>query len=217
LQPGQPVSLKCIASGMPTPHITWDLDGFPLPQHDRLLVGQYVGAGGSVVSHVNLTTSRVEDGGSYSCKAENSAGSIKHSARLNVYGAAYVRPMGVVTAVSGERLSVNCPAAGHPLESITWTTGGQTLGRQNTLANGTLVVEGMDKSKDGATYTCTVRDNQGRTHSATATLHVLVPPSIVKFSFPEATQDERIQVSCSLRRGDLPLNITWLKDGHSLT
>jgi hypothetical protein len=35
MQPGPPVSLKCIATGNPTPHITWHLDGFPLPQSDR--------------------------------------------------------------------------------------------------------------------------------------------------------------------------------------
>ncbi|KAK8739316.1 hypothetical protein OTU49_003570, partial [Cherax quadricarinatus] len=61
LQPGPSVSLKCIASGAPTPHVSWTLDGFPLPQHDRLVVGQYVVMGGAVVSHVNLTGVRSED------------------------------------------------------------------------------------------------------------------------------------------------------------
>nr|CAD7193821.1 unnamed protein product [Timema douglasi] len=35
LQPGPPVSIKCIATGNPTPHIIWHLDGFPLPQNER--------------------------------------------------------------------------------------------------------------------------------------------------------------------------------------
>jgi hypothetical protein len=38
MQPGPPVSLKCIATGNPTPHITWHLDGFPLPQNDRCVL-----------------------------------------------------------------------------------------------------------------------------------------------------------------------------------
>lgn len=38
LQPGPSVSLKCIASGAPTPHVSWALDGFPLPQLDRLVL-----------------------------------------------------------------------------------------------------------------------------------------------------------------------------------
>lgn len=31
MQPGPTVSLKCSASGNPTPKIVWLLDGFPLP------------------------------------------------------------------------------------------------------------------------------------------------------------------------------------------
>ena len=52
----------------------------------RLVVGQYVGVGGSVVSHVNVTDVRSTDGGSYTCIATNRAGSTSHTARLNVYG-----------------------------------------------------------------------------------------------------------------------------------
>lgn len=35
IQPGPPVSLKCSASGNPTPQISWMLDGFPLPHTER--------------------------------------------------------------------------------------------------------------------------------------------------------------------------------------
>ena len=35
VQPGPLVSLKCSASGNPTPRISWTLDGYDLPQKDR--------------------------------------------------------------------------------------------------------------------------------------------------------------------------------------
>lgn len=35
LRPGAAVSIKCSAAGNPTPHITWLLDGFPLPHSER--------------------------------------------------------------------------------------------------------------------------------------------------------------------------------------
>ena len=39
LQPGPLVSLKCSASGNPTPRITWTLDGYALPSNDRYSFG----------------------------------------------------------------------------------------------------------------------------------------------------------------------------------
>lgn len=44
---------------------------------------------GDVISHVNISHVMVEDGGEYTCTAENRAGKTAHSARLNVYGKGY--------------------------------------------------------------------------------------------------------------------------------
>lgn len=55
-------------------------------QNDRLLIGQYVTIFGDVISHVNITAVKSEDGGEYECTAKSKAGSVTHSARLNVYG-----------------------------------------------------------------------------------------------------------------------------------
>ena len=52
----------------------------------RYQIGQYVTAHGDVVSHVNISRVRSEDGGQYECAAENRAGEATHRARLNVYG-----------------------------------------------------------------------------------------------------------------------------------
>lgn len=52
----------------------------------RIVVGQYVSVTGGVISHVNISDVRSEDGGSYTCTAINRAGSDSHTARLNVYG-----------------------------------------------------------------------------------------------------------------------------------
>lgn len=86
MQTGPSVSLKCSAAGNPTPQISWLLDGFPLPQNDRLLIGQYVTVYGDVISHVNISSVKSEDGGEYECIASSRAGEASHSARLNIYG-----------------------------------------------------------------------------------------------------------------------------------
>ena len=49
-------------------------------------MGQYVTIHGDVVSHVNISRVRIEDGGQYACAVANRAGAVRHAARLNVYG-----------------------------------------------------------------------------------------------------------------------------------
>lgn len=66
---------------------------------------------------------KAEDGGEYECIAENRAGKTSHSARLNIYGLPYVRPMSPISAVAGKDLVVKCPVAGYPIETVIWEKG----------------------------------------------------------------------------------------------
>lgn len=43
-----------------------------------------------VVSHLNISSARVEHGGLYTCIARNILGSIQHSALLNIHGNGYI-------------------------------------------------------------------------------------------------------------------------------
>lgn len=52
----------------------------------RFAIGQFVDISGDVISHLNISHVRPDDGGLYKCIASNSMGSVSHSARLNVYG-----------------------------------------------------------------------------------------------------------------------------------
>lgn len=49
-------------------------------------VTQFMNTNGDVVSYLNITSVRPEDGGRYTCRAHNSRGAVEHSTRLNVYG-----------------------------------------------------------------------------------------------------------------------------------
>ncbi|KYQ52738.1 hypothetical protein ALC60_08153 [Trachymyrmex zeteki] len=177
MQPGPSVSLKCIAMGNPTPHFSWTLDGFPLPQNDRFMIGQYVTVHGDVISHVNISAVRVEDGGEYRCSAVNRVAKAHHAARLNIYGLPHVRAMGNYAAVAGETTVIKCPVAGFPIASITWEKDGQILPtsrRQEVSANGTLVLHRVDSSTDRGAYTCTAKNKQGRSDSQTIHIEVKV-------------------------------------------
>ncbi|XP_076760634.1 cell adhesion molecule Dscam2 isoform X5 [Xylocopa sonorina] len=220
IQPGPSVSLKCIATGNPTPHFSWTLDGFPLPQNDRYMIGQYVTVHGDVISHVNISVVHVEDGGEYRCTASNRMAKVYHSARLNIYGLPHVRPMGNYAAVAGEITVIKCPVAGFPITSITWEKDGKMLPtsrRQEVFPNGTLVLHHVDKSTDHGAYTCTAKNQQGRSDSQTVHIEVKVPPTIAPFSFnKDLSEGVRAQVTCMVEKGDPPFTIAWSKDGEPI-
>lgn len=50
-------------------------------------------------------------------------GTAEHSAKINVYGLPYIRPMEKKAIVAGETLVVTCPVAGYPIKSIVWERG----------------------------------------------------------------------------------------------
>jgi Immunoglobulin I-set domain len=58
----------------------------PLMFFSRFVMGQYVTIHGDVISHVNISTVQVEDGGNYQCTARNKVGEVSHSADLRIYG-----------------------------------------------------------------------------------------------------------------------------------
>ncbi|XP_069971593.1 cell adhesion molecule Dscam1 [Penaeus vannamei] len=218
LQPGPSVSLKCVATGNPPPQFVWTLDGFPLPESERFLVGQYVTVHDDVISHVNITNVRVEDGGEYSCRASNTVGAVSHSARVNVYGLPFIRPMRGVSAVAGSRLRIKCPVAGYPIVSIVWEKDGRALPtdiRQRVFENGTLVVMQTMRQSDGGRYTCRATNPHGHTASRDVTVSVTVPPKIMPFSFANniLSEGNRASLTCQILEGDLPVNFRWEKDG----
>ncbi|XP_068892720.1 cell adhesion molecule Dscam2 isoform X3 [Tenebrio molitor] len=220
LQPGPAVSLKCSASGNPTPQISWTLDGFSLPSHGRFVIGQYVTVHGDVISHVNISHVMVEDGGEYTCTAENRAGKSSHSARLNVYGMPYIRLIPKVTAVAGEALQLKCPVAGYPIEEIHWERGGRELPddlRQKVLKEGTLVISPVEKKADSGVYTCWARNKQGHSARRSGEVNVIVPPKVSPFYVEDTLHiGDRASLTCSVTKGDLPLTISWLKDGRNV-
>jgi Down syndrome cell adhesion molecule len=94
---------------------------------NRYAIGQFVDISGDVISHLNISHSRSEDGGLYKCVASNLIGSVSHSTRLNVYGPPYIRPISPLKAIAGEDVVVNCPFSGYPIDTVRWQRSGNEL------------------------------------------------------------------------------------------
>ncbi|XP_051153587.1 cell adhesion molecule Dscam2 isoform X14 [Leptopilina boulardi] len=221
LQPGPSVFLKCVASGNPTPEITWELDGKRLSNTDRLQVGQYVTVNGDVVSNLNISSIHTNDGGLYKCIAASKVGAAEHSARLNVYGLPFIRHMDKKAIVAGETLRVTCPVAGYPIESIVWERDTRVLPinrKQKVFPNGTLIIENVERQSDQATYTCVARNAQGYSARGMLEVQVMVAPQISPFTFGEdpVNAGEIASVQCAVLKGDLPLEVSWMFNGHQI-
>ncbi|XP_060820226.1 cell adhesion molecule Dscam2 isoform X23 [Bombus pascuorum] len=222
LQPGPSMFLKCVASGNPTPEITWELDGKRLSNTERLQVGQYVTVNGDVVSHLNISSIHTNDGGLYKCIAASKVGSAEHSARLNVYGLPFIRHMDKKAIVAGETLRVTCPVAGYPIESIVWERDTRVLPinrKQKVFPNGTLIIENVERMSDQATYTCVARNAQGYSARGTLEVQVMVAPQIAPFTISDepANWGEAVSAVCTVVKGDLPIEVAWALNGEPIT
>ncbi|XP_068899452.1 cell adhesion molecule Dscam1 isoform X44 [Tenebrio molitor] len=221
VQPGNSVFMKCIASGNPTPEITWELYGRRLSNSERNQIGQYVTVNGDVVSHLNITAIHTNDGGLYRCVASSKVGSADHSARINVYGLPFVRSMEKQAIVAGGTLIVHCPFAGHPVETVVWERDGRLLPinrKQKVFPNGTLIIENVERASDQATYDCVAKNSQGYSARGSLEVQVMVGPQILHFDFGEepVNSGDLASLTCSVFKGDLPVNITWYHNNQNV-
>ncbi|XP_035219308.1 Down syndrome cell adhesion molecule-like protein Dscam2 isoform X2 [Stegodyphus dumicola] len=220
VHPGISVSLKCSASGNPLPQVTWLVDGYPVPEAYHIRVGDYVSDERTVNSYVNVSSVTVEDGGTYQCIAQNGVRGLAHSRRLNVFGPPFIRPMRNVTALDGQSVVIHCPVSGYPISKVYWEREGRTLPhnhRQKTFPNGTLIIEDIQRSRDGGKYHCIAENNQSRTARRDVSLNVMAPPVVEPFFFASGlSEGKRATVTCVVASGDLPIRISWMKDGKPL-
>ncbi|MGH0169842.1 UNVERIFIED_CONTAM: hypothetical protein FKN15_057616 [Acipenser sinensis] len=193
VSPNEPVSLMCNVKGTPLPTITWTLDDEPAVKDSSHRIGHFITSEGNVLSYLNISNSQVRDGGVYRCAGNNSAGVVTYQTRINVRGPASIRPMKNITAIAGRDTYIHCRVIGYPYYSIKWYKNSNLLPfnhRQRAFeSNGTLKVSDVQKDVDEGAYTC----------------NVLVQPQL------STSQSVYVTV-----KGDLPIAITWQKDGRPI-
>uniref|UniRef100_A0A1B0DMD3 Ig-like domain-containing protein n=1 Tax=Phlebotomus papatasi TaxID=29031 RepID=A0A1B0DMD3_PHLPP len=144
--------------------------------------------------------------------------SIDASAKVNIYGPPFIREMPKITGVSGKDLVIKCPVAGYPIDKIHWERDGQTLPinrRQRAYANGTLIIEQLQRLEDAGTYTCMAQSREKQTARRNVEIQVLVPPKIMPIQAMTNMLREgmRAAISCQILEGDLPVSFRWERNG----
>nr|XP_008119293.1 PREDICTED: LOW QUALITY PROTEIN: Down syndrome cell adhesion molecule-like protein 1 [Anolis carolinensis] len=217
VNPGEQFSLMCAAKGAPPPTITWALDDEAIQRDGSHRTNQYTMSDGTTVSHMNITSPQIRDGGVYRCAARNSVGSAEYQARINVRGLPSIRGMKNITAVPGRDSFINCRVIGYPYYSIKWYKDSLLLPdnhRQVVFENGTLKLMDVQKGMDEGEYLCSVLIQPQLSISQSVHVTVKVPPLIQPFEFPPASIGQLLYIPCVVSSGDMPIRITWRKDGQ---
>ncbi|XP_078538396.1 cell adhesion molecule DSCAML1 isoform X3 [Lissotriton helveticus] len=217
VNPGEQFSLMCTAKGAPPPTITWTLDDEPIVKDNGHRSNQYTMSDGTTVSHMNVTSPQIKDGGVYRCAARNSVGSAEYQARINVRGPPSIRTMKNITAVAGRDTFIHCRVIGYPYYSIKWLKDALLLPdnhRQVVFENGTLKLMDVQKVMDEGEYLCSVLIQPQLSISESVHVTVKVPPLIQPFEFPPASIGQLLYIPCVVSSGDMPIRITWRKDGQ---
>ncbi|KAL8190496.1 UNVERIFIED_CONTAM: hypothetical protein K2H54_055032 [Gekko kuhli] len=210
----------CSVKGTPLPTITWTLDDDPIIKDGSHRISQIITSEGNVVSYLNISSTQVRDGGVYRCTANNSAGVVLYQARINVRGPASIRPMKNITAIAGRDTLIHCRVIGYPYYSIKWYKNSNLLPfnhRQVAFENnGTLKLSDVQKEVDEGEYTCNVLVQPQLSTSQSVHVTVKVPPFIQPFESQRFSIGQRVFIPCVVVSGDLPITITWQKDGRPI-
>uniref|UniRef100_H9GC28 DS cell adhesion molecule like 1 n=1 Tax=Anolis carolinensis TaxID=28377 RepID=H9GC28_ANOCA len=216
VNPGEQFSLMCAAKGAPPPTITWALDDEAIQRDGSHRTNQYTMSDGTTVSHMNITSPQIRDGGVYRCAARNSVGSAEYQARINVRGACLLLNLRIGSSALGDSF-INCRVIGYPYYSIKWYKDSLLLPdnhRQVVFENGTLKLMDVQKGMDEGEYLCSVLIQPQLSISQSVHVTVKVPPLIQPFEFPPASIGQLLYIPCVVSSGDMPIRITWRKDGQ---
>ncbi|XP_046962721.1 Down syndrome cell adhesion molecule-like protein Dscam2 isoform X34 [Vanessa cardui] len=215
---GDMASISCAVSKGDQPlNITWVFNGEIVSKRNDL---------GIVLTNVNRKTSILNidsvngiHRGTYYCVATNQAGSVNHSALLEVN----VPPRWILEPTDkafaqGSDAKVECKADGFPKPQVTWKRAeGDTPGDYKDLKpnnpnvkveDGTLTIANIQKTNEGY-YLCEAVNGIGSGLSAVILISVQAPPQFeIKMRNQTARRSEPAVLQCQAK-GEKPIGIIW--------
>ncbi|XP_047019425.1 Down syndrome cell adhesion molecule-like protein Dscam2 isoform X13 [Helicoverpa zea] len=215
---GDMASISCALSKGDQPlNISWVLNGQVIPKNNDM---------GIVLTVINKKTSILNidsvsgiHRGTYLCVATNMAGSVNHSAVLEVN----VPPRWIIEPTDkafaqGSDAKVECKADGFPKPQVTWKRAeGDTPGDYKDLKpnnpnvkveDGTLTIANIQKTNEGY-YLCEAVNGIGSGLSAVILISVQAPPQFeIKMRNQTARRSEPAVLQCQAK-GEKPIGIIW--------
>jgi len=171
---GTTVTIAPTVSGVPAPATRWQVGGNYLNDG---ATGNGSTISGGATSTLIINNAQAADSGTYHLIATNTAGMVTNSMTLTV-SSGNVTP-GIVgpvnqTVVQNSNATFSASVSGLPLPTLQWWVNGVAIVGQT---NGSLTVTNVQYSQNGYVYSV-VASNVAGLATNSATLYVLVPPSI---------------------------------------
>ncbi|XP_032334547.1 hemicentin-2 isoform X3 [Camelus ferus] len=213
-----PAYLNCDTNAVPPPALTWYREDQPLSATDGMSVLQ----GGRVLQ---IPLVRAEDAGRYSCKASNEVGEDWLHYELLVLTPPVIlgdteELVEEVTVNASSTVSLQCPALGNPVPTISWLQNGLPFSpspRLQVLEDGQVLQVSTAEVADAASYMC-VAENPAGSAEKLFTLRVQVPPRIAGLNSEQVTAilNSSVSLPCDVRAHPSP-EVTWYKDSQGLS
>nr|XP_042908972.1 Down syndrome cell adhesion molecule-like protein 1 homolog isoform X2 [Parasteatoda tepidariorum] len=207
---GEKLNIFCsVKSGTQPLTFNWMKDGKRLPEDMKVVqLNDF--------SSLSLPYLSLASKGNYTCKVSNSFGYDTYTEFLNIV----VPPKWKTLPkdqelVSGDHLSVECLAEGHPPPIVKWkikdATNDLNSDPKIKIEGNTLMMESVSEEDEG-NYVCEASNGVGEKISHIFLLSVLVPARFEeKFTMQTVRRGETATLKCEAV-GDKPLSITWTKD-----
>ncbi|XP_029410831.1 Down syndrome cell adhesion molecule-like protein 1 isoform X3 [Nannospalax galili] len=218
------VVVPCPAAGSPSAALRWYLatgdDIYDVP-HIR-----HVHANGTLQLYPfspSAFNSFIHDN-DYFCTAENAAGKIRSpNIRIKaVFREPYTVRVEDQRSMRGNVAVFKCliPSSVQEYVSVvSWEKDTVSITPENRFfitSHGGLYISDVQKEDALSTYRCITKHKySGETRQSNgARLSVTVPPLIQPFEFPPASIGQLLYIPCVVSSGDMPIRITWRKDGQ---
>ncbi|XP_068588755.1 neural cell adhesion molecule L1.2 isoform X1 [Cebidichthys violaceus] len=181
--PGETVKLHCQAEGIPTPTISWTINGISLSATDKDS-RRSVTSGSLILKDVNLGDTAI-----YQCQASNKHGTI--ITNTNVYvielpPQILTEDGNTYTFTEGQKAVLECETFGSPKPEVTWESGSASSlladPRVKPLTNGVLEISDVTHDDEGF-YTCSVQNTNLSVNAELEVLNrtvILSPPQALK-------------------------------------
>uniref|UniRef100_A0A8C4IV11 Hemicentin-2 n=1 Tax=Dicentrarchus labrax TaxID=13489 RepID=A0A8C4IV11_DICLA len=204
----QPLTLGCDAFGIPSPTITWTKDGHSVSFFT-----------------LNADSPGPEHAGTFSCKAQNSAGEARKEYNIVVQAPPVISGtsrLQELTVVLGQEVEFQCRVSGRPAPRVEWSRDGEVLSRDGDphvefLEEGQVLKVKSVRLRDQGLYQCLASNNAG-TQMRQFRLTVQAPPTI---KGPNETSEVSVVLGfptvlpCDIEGSPTP-SITWLKDNQPI-